>query len=153
DPRISFRARHSALLWTLAVVFSAAQFAPAVFASDPKEPVPWPEKHGDPGVQHTSIIRSGVLPTREGLTLRLTTDLGSVNVIQLEAGAAPVVRYTVHVETDARGAAANQLLSNYSLKAGTSSAGVEIAGLLFPQGTRHTNSQFWVQFEITVPHN
>ena len=39
-------------------------------------------------------------------TLRLTTDLGSVNIVPLEAGAAPVVRYTVHIETDARGPAA-----------------------------------------------
>src|SRR5690242_13464566 len=153
DRNIPFRARHSALLWTLAALFSVAQFSPAAFASDPKEPVPFPEKPGEPGVPRTSIIRSGVLQTREGLTLRLATDLGSVNVKQIEPGAAPVVRYTVHVETDARGSAAAQLLSNYSLKAGTSSAGVEISGLLFPQGTHHTDAQFWVQFEIAVPRN
>lgn len=152
DRRISFRARHSALLWTLAAAFSVAQFSPAAFASDPKEPAPSPEKPGEPGAPRTSTIRSGVLQTREGLTLRLTTDLGSVNVTQLEPGAPPVVRYTVHVETDAHGAAA-QVLSNYSLKAGTSSTGVEIAGLLFPPGTHHTNAQFWVQFEIAVPRN
>src|SRR5690242_14786375 len=153
DRNIPFRARHSALLWTLAALFSVAQFSPAAFASDPKEPVPFPEKPGEPGVPRTSIIRSGVLQTREGLTLRLTTDLGSVNVTQLEPGAPPVVRYTVHVETDAHGTAAAQLLSNYSLKYGTSSTGVEIAGLLFPQGAHHTDAQFWVQFEIAVPRN
>lgn len=153
DRMISFRARNSALLLTLAAAFSAAQFTPAAFASDPKEPSPLPEKPGDPGAPRTSIIRSGVLQTKEGLTLRLTTDLGSVNVTQLEPGASPVVRYTVHVETDAHGAAATQLLSNYSLKVGTSSTGVEIAGLLFPQGTHHTDAQFWVQFEIAVPRN
>lgn len=151
DRKTFFRARLSALLWTLAAVFSVAQFSPCAFASDPKEPAPLPEKPGDPGAPHTSIIRSGVLLTKEGLTLRLTTDLGSVNVTQLEPGAPPVVRYTVHVETDAHGAAAAQLLSNYSLKVGTSSTGVEIAGLLFPQGAHHTDAQFWVQFEIAVP--
>src|SRR5215472_18896885 len=114
DRKIFFRARHSALPWALAAVFSVAQFSPAAFASGVKEPAPLPEKPGDPGAPRTSIIRNGVLQTREGLTLRLTTDLGSVVVVQLEAGSAPVVRYTVHVETDARGAAANQLLSNYS---------------------------------------
>ena len=143
----------SALLWMLAAGFSVAQLAPAAFASDPKEPAPLPEKPGEPGTPRTSIVRSGVLQTREGLTLRLTTDLGSVNVTQVEPGAAPVVRYTVHVETDARGAAAAQLLSNYSLKAGSSYTGVEVSGLLFPQGTHHTNAQFWVQFEIAVPRN
>ena len=153
DRKMFFRARHSALLWTLAAVFSVAQFSPAAFASDPREPAPLPEKPGDPGAPRTSITRSGVLQTREGLTLRLTTDLGSVNLTQLEPGAAPVVRFTVHVETDAHGATAAQLLSNYSLKYGTSSTGVEIAGLLFPQGAHHTNAQFWVQFDIAVPRN
>jgi len=150
DREVFFRARYSALLWTLTAVFSVVHFAPAAFASDPKEPAPLPER---PGAPRTSIIRSGVLQTREGLTLRLTSDLGSVNITQLDPGAPPVVRYTVRVETDARGAAANQLLSNYSLKYGTSSTGVEIAGLLFPQGTHHTDAQFWVQFEIAVPRN
>lgn len=145
------RARRSVSLWTLAVLFSVAQFSPASFAADPNEPIPLPEKPGEPS--SNSIIRSGVVPTREGLTLRLTTDLGSVNVSQLEPGAPPVVRFTAHVETDAHGAAAAQLLSNYSLKYGTSSTGVEIAGLLFPPGTHHTDAQFWVQFEITVPRN
>lgn len=144
------RARRSVSLWTLAALFSVAQFSPA-FAADPKEPIPLPEKPGEPS--RNSMIRSAVVPTREGLTLRLTTDLGSVNVSQLEPGAAPVVRLTAHVETDAHGAAAAQLLSNYSLKYGTSSTGVEIAGLLFPPGTHHTDAQFWVQFEITVPRN
>src|SRR5215467_15616696 len=153
DRRICFRAPGSALLWTLAAVFSVAQFSPATFAADPKQPSPLPEKPGDPGAPRTSISRSGVLPTREGLTLRVITDLGSVSVTQLEPGAAPVVRYTVRVETDAHEAAATQLLNKYSLKYGTSSTGVEIAGLLFPQGTHHTNAQFWVQFEIAVPRN
>jgi len=153
DRKVFFRARHSALPWALAAVFSVAQFSPAAFASDPKEPAPLPEKPGDPGAPRTSISRSGVLPTREGLTLRVITDLGSVSVTQLEPGAPPVVRYTVRVETDAHEAAATQLLNKYSLKYGTSSTGVEIAGLLFPQGTHHTNAQFWVQFEIAVPRN
>lgn len=148
---ISLRARRSALLWTLAGVFSAAQFSPAALAAGPKEPAPLPEKPGDPGAPRTSMIRSGELQTKEGLSLRLTTDLGSINVTPLDPGAPPVVRYTVHVETDAHGAAAAQLLSNYSLKYGTSSTGVEIAGLLFPPGTHHTNAQFWVQFDVAVP--
>ena len=46
--------------------------------------------------------RSGTLQTRDGLTLHLTTDLGSVRIVALEPGAPPVVRYTVHIETDAR---------------------------------------------------
>jgi TonB family protein len=153
DRKASFRARYAALLWMLLGVFFVPQFPPVAFASDPKEPAAVPEKPGEPGAPRTSILKSGVLDTKEGLTLQLIADLGSVNITPIEAGSSPIVRYTVHVETDARGTEAIQLLKNYSLKAGTSSTGVEIAGSLFPQAAHYANAQFWVQFEIAVPRN
>src|SRR6266850_814641 len=100
---------------------------------------------------HSSVVRSGTLETRDGLTLRLTTDLGSVRILQLEPGVAPVVRYTVRIETNARGPAAQQLLDSYVLKARPTNFGVELAGTLPPQSARSNESQFWVQFEVTVP--
>ena len=153
DRRVLFRARFAALLCTFGGVFLAAQFSTPVFASDPKEPAAVPEKPGEPGAPRTSISRSGVLETREGLTLRLNADLGSVNITPIERGSPPVVRYTVHVETDARGSLATHLLNRYSLRAGTSSSGVEIASSLFPQAEHYSNAQFWVQFEIFIPRN
>ena len=105
----------------------------------------------EPGSPHATGIRNGVLSTRDGLTLRLTTDLGSVNITQLEAGAAPVVRYTVHIETDARGTVAQRFLEAYSLKAKSGPSGVEITGALPPQAARSAAAQFWVQFEVAVP--
>ena len=146
----SFGTRRSALLWVLAGLFSVSQLSSSVSAADAREPAPRP---GEPGSQHTSAVRNGVLETRDGLTLHLTADLGSVKIIQLEAGTTPVVRYTVHIETDAHGPAALRLLNNYSLKARSTAAGVEIAGSLPPQADRSTNAQFWVQYEITVPRN
>src|SRR6184192_3180692 len=128
DRKAFFRARHAVLLWAVAGIVSVAQFAPAASASGAKDPAALP---GGPGALRTSIFRSGVLETKEGLTLRLVADLGSVNIREIEPGASPVVRYTVHVETDANGGLATQLLNNYSLKAGTSSTGVEIASTLF----------------------
>ncbi len=150
DKKVFFRARSAASLCTLAGLFLGVPYWLPTLASPAKEPASQPE---NPGVPRTSIFRSGILETKEGLTLRLIADLGSVNITQIEPGAAPVVRYTVHVETDARGALATQLLNNYSLKAGTFSTGVEIASTLFPQSTHYTNAQFWVQFEIAVPRN
>ena len=97
------------------------------------------------------MVRTGVLGTRDGLTLRLTTDLGSVNIVQLDAGAVPAVRYTVRIETDARGPAAQQLLDSYSLKAKPTYSGVEITGTLPSQAVRSGNAQFWVEFEVAVP--
>src|SRR5256714_6199925 len=109
-------------------------------------------KPGDPPA-HLSADRSGVLSTSEGLTLRLTTDLGSVKIVSLEAHAAPVVQYSVHIETDARAPLAQHLLDRYSLSAKSTQSGVEISGTLPPQLAHlgNTGAQFWVQFELSVP--
>jgi TonB family protein len=152
DHRLFPNARHAALLPLLALLFSGVRFAPPVFAADAKEPAaiehPQPS---EPGSQHASAVRTGALNTRDGLTLRLTTDFGPVNIVQLDAGAAPVVRYNVHIETDARGPAAQQLLDAYSLKVKSTATGVEITGTLPPQAARSADAQFWVQFEVAVP--
>lgn len=108
-----------------------------------------PEELGGP---HAAADRSGAIRTKEGLTLRLSTDLGSVRIVALEPGAAPVVRYSVHIETDARAPLAQSLLEGYSLVAKPTPGGVEITGLLPAQGSRAgADAQFWVQFEIAVP--
>ena len=144
--------RRLALFHVLAILFFLAPLAPPVFAAEAKEPAAIERTQpSEPGSQHASVVRSGMTSTKDGLRLRLTTDLGSVNIVPLEAGAAPVVRYTVHIETDARGPAAQQLLDAYSLKAKAVSSGVEITGMLSPQAGRSADAQFWVQFEVAVP--
>ncbi|HYU23453.1 MAG TPA: hypothetical protein VEM60_09955, partial [Candidatus Dormibacteraeota bacterium] len=144
--------RRLALFHVLAILFFLAPLAPPVFAAEAKEPAAIERTQpSEPGSQHASVVRSGMTSTKDGLRLRLTTDLGSVNIVPLEAGAAPVVRYTVHIETDARGPAAQQLLDAYSLKAKAISSGVEITGMLSPQAARSADAQFWVQFEVAVP--
>jgi TonB family protein len=112
-------------------------------------------KPGDPASPRTSVDRSGSLPTSEGLTLRLTTDLGSVKITPLDASAAPIVQYAAHIETDARAPLAQHLLDHYSLTAKATPGGVEITGTLPPQMARSTNSgaQYWVLFEVSVPLN
>jgi TonB family protein len=150
--RLFFIAGRVALFHVLAFLFSVARPAPCVFAAETKEPAVLEHTQpADPGSQHASVDRSGSMETREGLTLRLTTDMGSVNIVPLQAGAAPVVRYTVHIETDARGRSAQQLLESYSLKAKSIPSGVEISGLLPPRAARSADAQFWVQFEVAVP--
>src|SRR6267143_4165866 len=135
-----------------ALLISLTPLAQPAFAGNTKEPAALEHTQpSEPGSQHASAVRNGVLSTRDGLTLRLTTDLGSVNIVQLEAGAAPTVRYIVHIETDARGTAAQQLLDAYSLKARATPSGVEITGALPPQAARSADAQFWVQFEVAVP--
>ena len=153
DRMLSFRAGRLGLFCSLGGLFFIGQFATLAFPFPAKDPPTSRENPGEPGGPRTSIFRNGVLETKEGLTLRLTADLGSVNITQLDPSAVPVVRYTVHVETDARGSLATQLLTNYSVRARTSPSGVEIASTLFPQTAHYTNAQFWVQFEIAVPRN
>jgi len=147
--------RHGGLLKTLTLL-SFIAFLPHASAAEPKVPKAPPTIEPArvselPGARSASQ-QSGEIHTRDGLTLRLTTDLGSVKVFQLEPGAEPVVRYTVRIETDAHGPAAQQLLDNYSLKAKSNNSGVEINGMLPPQAARSVDAQFWVQFEVTVPH-
>jgi TonB family protein len=112
-------------------------------------------KPGEPTQPRISADRTGFLQTSDGLTLRLTTDLGSVKVVPLERGSAPAVRYAAHIETDARAPLAQHLLDHYSLSAKSTPAGVEITGNLPPQLAHFAASgaQFWVQFEIAVPAN
>jgi TonB family protein len=135
--------------------WSAAPLLALLLAASPaapKEPVHGiePERGGEPGGPHAARDLSGVIETRDNLTLRLSTDLGSVRILPLERGASPVVRYAVRVETDARGSAARQLLERYALTAKGSPAGVEISGNL-PQLPRGGGAQFWVHFEVYVP--
>jgi TonB family protein len=144
--------RRVALFHTLALLFFVASPSPLVFAAEAKEPAALEHaRPPEPGSQHASVVRSGSIATKDGLTLRLTTDLGSVSIVPLEAGAAPVVRYTVRIETDARGPAAQLLLDSYSLKAKPVYAGAEITGTLPPRVARSADAQFWVQFEVAVP--
>jgi TonB family protein len=127
---------------------------PQVAMAGTIDPVPVePAKPGDPAAARVAADRTGSLPTKDGLTLHLTTDLGSVRIVPLPPGAPAVVRYSVHLETDARAPLAERLLNRYSLTAQAGEEGVEINGILPPQIARSSAAgvQFWVQFEIAVP--
>lgn len=132
------------LLFLASFSFTASLAAAAEASAGSGEPA------SAPGAPHTSLDRSGVLDTRDGLTLRLTTDLGAVQIVALSRGASPAVKYSVHLETDARGQRGQQLLERYSLSTRSTGTGVEITGNL-PEPS--DNAQFWVRYEITVPAN
>lgn len=139
------------------VLCTAMLLAPGMAGASREPGASPPEltKPGEPTQPRISADRTGFLQTSDGLTLRLTTDLGSIKVIPLEKDAAPAVRYAVHIETDARAPLARRLLEHYSLNAKATSDGVEITGNLPPQLARFTASaaQFWVRFDVEVPPN
>src|SRR5882724_672918 len=131
-----------------ALIFSVTFFSLSGFAGGPGDPgVP-----GEVGGAHIFTNRSGVLQTKDGLTLKVKTDLGTVHIVRLETGAPPILRYSLRIETDAKAPLAQKLLDHYTLKAFTSASGVELLGNLPPEMARgKINAQFWVQFEIAVP--
>jgi TonB family protein len=136
----------------LSFVFTIALQPGLAYCANTYDPLPVnPPISADPGPR-SSVDRSGTLQTRDGLTLHLTADLGSVRIVILEPGAPPVVRYTAHIETDARPPLAQGLLDRYSLTAKATASGVEIIGAAPSQAGRSgANAQFYVQFEVTVP--
>jgi TonB family protein len=144
-------ARRATLCKALGVVTCAAVLPVLSIAGTGAETALEPARAAELPGTRSATVRAGTIQTRDGLTLRLTTDLGSVKIFQLEPDADPVVRYTVHIETDARGPAAQQLLESYTLKARSNSTGVEITGTLPQQAAHSAEAQFWVQFEVTVP--
>jgi TonB family protein len=111
-----------------------------------------PSFGGENSSPHVSTDRSGTIPTAEGLTLHLTADLGSVKIQRQPPGAPRSVRYTVHIETDAREPFAERLLQRYTLTAVSNPSGVTIAGTIPAQPHRgKPQAQFWVQFVVNVP--
>src|SRR5882724_3141129 len=141
-------ARAAGLAWLFAGLAILSAFA----AKDPAAIIVEPAKGTEPGGTHLSRDLNGVLETGENLTLRLNADLGSVHVVPLQKGATPIVRYSLHIETDAREPLASQLLDHYVLNARSLPSGAEIAGNLPPQFARGANgAQFWVHFEVSVP--
>jgi TonB family protein len=92
------------------------------------------------------------------MTLHLNADIGNIRIQTLPAGPPAVVRYSVHIETDATGAIGQKLLDSYTLTTRETVDGVFLSGAV-PTGAiaiaerrfpTH-NFQFYVQFVVTVP--
>src|SRR5258708_3766211 len=64
---------------------------------------------------HAPADRSGELPAGSARAFALMADMGSVHILPQPAGAAPAVRYTVHLETDAHEPLSQTLFSRYIL--------------------------------------
>ena len=109
---------------------------------------------------HASVDRNGELRVSSGMTLHVNADWGSVRIDTLPLNAPPVLRYSVHVETEAAEPLAQKLLEKYSLTTRETLDGVFLTGALpsaHPPAVAHMpagrNIQFWVQIAVTVPYN
>src|SRR5208282_362629 len=94
--------------------------------------LPWqlPAAESTPTPPRASVDRSGELRVSNGMTLHLTADLGNVRIQTLPPGAPPIVRYTVHIETDAPIPAGQKLLDRYSLTTRETPDSVFLSGVI-----------------------
>src|SRR5271154_6747929 len=83
-----------------------------------------PQAAGENGPPHASADHSGEIAVGSVNAFTLAADLGSVQIQTLPLEANPVVRYSVHLETDARQPAAQALLDKYSLTARQTRGGI-----------------------------
>src|SRR5258708_22024591 len=103
---------------------------------------------------HASADRSGEMPAGSARTFPLMADMGSVHILPQPAGAAPAVRYTVHLETDAHEPLSQTLFSRYILSFRNVGGTLTLNGIL-PRlrSIAGRNAQFWVQLTGYVPSN
>jgi TonB family protein len=89
--------------------------------------------------------KSGTLPTKDGLRLRVNTDLGDVHIFTDASGQ---VSYRVTLETDPREPGAEQFLNGFALAARTVASGISIDGKV---SWRAFRGRLWVNYEIHIP--
>ena len=113
-----------------------------------------PRAAAENGPPHAAADHSGEIAAGSVNAFILAADLGSVQIQTLPQDANPVVRYSVHLETDARQPSAQALLDKYSLTVRQTPNGILLSSTL--PSTRkgpNSNAQFWVQFVVAVPAN
>jgi TonB family protein len=90
-------------------------------------------------------VKDGLVTTKEGLRLRLETEMGSVRIF---TDTENEVRYQVRIETDASGPEAQKLIHQFELHASDSSAGVILTGNLVGRDQRE---RVWVSYLLHIP--
>ncbi|MGH9795256.1 MAG: TonB family protein [Candidatus Acidiferrales bacterium] len=93
-------------------------------------------------------LRTGTVATREGLRLKLVTDIGNVR-IQTSGTSAAQVSYSVRIETDSRQPEARGLLQQFKVTHEATPEGVSIRGS--GPWKKEFRGRLWVAFEVAIP--
>ena len=103
---------------------------------------------------HASTDHSGQFPVGDAHALTLMLDLGSVHIVTETANAQSMVRYSIHLETDAPEPMAHFLFEHYVLNMRSAGGTLLLNGFL-PRmhGTTARTAQFWVQYTVYIPAN
>ncbi len=132
--------RRRAARWVAAGLATLAALIPAAWGRPPR-----PNTPGEgPRIAEE---KTRTLSTREGLRLRLVTDLGDVRILTQKT---EQVSYRVRIETDSRDPDAKSLLRQYALAARSNPTGVQLTGQM---PSRPFHGRVWVRFEVSVPRN
>ncbi len=105
-----------------------------------------PDANASPAPR-VSAVRSGTVPTSDGLRLTLTADAGNIRIFTDASGE---VRYHVIVEAEASDPAAGKRLEQFSLTKRATPAGVALTGQM--PGPRDLD-RVWVSYEVHVPRH
>ena len=98
-----------------------------------------------PEAPRVSAVRTGNVPTHDGLKLVLTADAGTIRVLTDADGQ---VRYRVTIEAEASDPGASRRLEQFSLSERAIPSGVAITGQM---PVAHDADRVWVTYEIHVP--
>ncbi len=93
-------------------------------------------------------VRTGTVVTREGLRLRVVTDIGNVRILT-QGNPSNQVSYTVRIETDGRQPEARALLQQFRVTSGPLPNGVLVRGVA--PWKKEYRGRIWVTFEVRVP--
>lgn len=99
------------------------------------------------GGHRISTQLKGSVPTRDGLHLKLATELGNVHIHTQDANQ---VDYKVNLETDSSEPDANDLLRQFRVTSRVVSDGVLLKGYT---SSTHCSGRLWVTFDVSVPRN
>jgi len=103
------------------------------------------------GQERVSAERSGVLVTREGQWLKLSTDIGNIRIFTQSRDLAPGhVKYTVRIEGDALQPDAPKLVEQFVVSAGTTPEGARITGKV---PWRNYRGRLFVNYQVFVPQD
>ena len=94
-----------------------------------------------------SLERSGAVPIKQGLRLRVSADPGNIHIFTDETAQ---VTYLVRVEADSREPGAHEFLEQFKLSARPASWGVSIEGNV---PWREFGGRFSVVYEIHIPRH
>lgn len=131
---------HALVRWRDSSVLVIASLMAAILPAAAREP-----RLNAPNAVRISAVRTGSIPTHDGLRLTLTADAGTIRIL---TDADSQVNYRVTIEAEANDPVANRRLQRFSLSGRAIPSGVAINGQMPSKGDL---DRVWITYEVHVP--